>query len=218
MISAVIKLAESFLKLSAVYSKVRDLPESMQRALASVGYGRADIEVEPSETFTVKSYATGAGRRSFCIVINLETGEEKRFDGSWGGSNMFNPGNAVDMDETERPLPPGFAVIKGSTGDKVFARIELNPENVAKFLPIQDSSLSDRDKWLLYTFDGLTSAGRKDEWSRCRDVPSEDDLNRLAAMGYLKRSSNGATKITTEGKNALNRRPGASIKHPNSKW
>lgn len=214
----IVKFANQFLKLSGVYSKVKELPDSIQRALASVGYGRADIEIEPAETFTVKSYSTGDGQRAFCIVVNMATGELKRFDGSWGGENAFNPGNAVDKDETARPLPPGFAVIKGSVGNGVYAHIELNPENMAKFLPTQDTSLSDRDKWLLYTFDGLTSAGRRDEWSRQRDVPTEEDLNRLAAMGYLKRSSNGATKITTEGKNALNRRPGSSVKHPNSKW
>ena len=145
-------------------------------------------------------------------------GETKSFEGSWGGANMFNPGNAVDLDKTQRPLPEGFAVIKGSTGNFMHAYILLNPNNLAKFLPINDVELSPRDRWILYTFDGLTSAGRKDEWRYSRDIPSEDDLNRLAEMGYLKRSRNGATKITTEGKNALGRRAGERISHPNSKW
>ncbi len=62
-----------------------------------------------------------------------------------------------------------------------------------------------------WTFKGLTSAGRKDEWSRRGSVPSETELDALATRGLLKRAKNGATQITTEGRNALGIDAGKSV-------
>lgn len=202
--------------MSFVYSLVSELPDTLQTALQSIGYHRKDIELIASETVS-RHVSGGQGYRGFCVIVNLSTGERKAEIGSWGGANMFNPNNAVDLDTSEYNIHPGFAVIKGSQGDKTFATIYLHTENIVKFLPAK-IEMDSRDSWILYTFDALTSAGRKNEWDRHNDKPSENDLNRLAGLGYLKRSKNGATQITTDGKNALGRKVGQTINHPKSKW
>jgi len=199
-----------------MYAKVRDLPESIQSALRAVSYGAADIEVRAAEKVSPQ-VCGGDGKRGFCVLIMLATGQREELIGSWGGSNMFNPQNQVDLDSADYPIPDGVAVIKGTMGyPRTFATLYLAPSNIAKLLPAP-TELDPRDRWILYTFSGLNSMGRRNEWARYRDTPSEADLNRLAAAGYLKRSRNGATQITTEGKNALNRKHGGleRVEHPN---
>ncbi len=196
-----------------MYAKVRDLPDSVQTALSSVSYGAADIEVRAAEKVSPQ-VAGGDGKRGFVVLIMLATGEIKALVGSWGGSNMFNLQNQVDLDSADYPVPDGVAIIKGTIGyPRTFATLYLAPSNVAKLLPAP-ATLDPRDRWILYTFSGLNSMGRRNEWERKSDHPSETDLNRLAAAGYLKRSKNGATQITTEGKNALNRQHGGLVEHP----
>ena len=205
-------------KISSVFSKVKELPESLLKALREVNYNKGDIQLEPAESIS-PSGVSSEGKRCFFMLVSLDTGEYKITYGSWGGPGLGSRNNMVDLDETSHPLTPGIAAIKGSVGyPATYATIYLHPDNITKLLTTVDERLSPRDRWLLYTFDGLTSAGRKDEWQYNNDVPSEDDLNRLSDLGYLKRSKNGATKITTEGKNVLNRKPGYSINHPSRKY
>lgn len=200
-----------------IHVKVADLPETLINSLKNLGYHKNDIPLEGKEKISPQ-VPGGKGRRGFCVIVNIATGETKQMMGSWGGSNMFNPNNQVDLDDTPYTIPAGFAVIKGVSGYKgVIATITVPPDNVAKFLP-EKKELDPRDKWILYTFSALTSAGRKKEWEREDDIPSEDDLNRLAAEGYLKRSKNGASRITTDGKNAVADRGYNWVSHPNSKY
>lgn len=200
-----------------LFVRVKTLPDSVQSALKAVNFGSEGVCLEASESIS-PSVAGGKGQKGYCIILNMATGERKEMFGSWGGSNLFNPNNQVDLDTKSYTILPGFAVIKGSIGEKTYATVYIHPDNMVKYLPITDTSLSDRDKWLLWTFDGLTSAGRKNEWQRSNDIPNENDLNSLAELGYLKRSKNGATKITVEGRNVLNRRAGQSIYHPNDPY
>lgn len=197
------------------YVKVKDLPAEIRGALRAIEYFRADIEISQAETFH-SHVLSGDGSRGFICMVNLETGDFKVEYGDWGGANIFNA-NLLDQHGENITIPSNVAVIKGTKGVHVFARIILRPDNIAPLLGEKKAELSDRDRWILYTFDALTSAGRKNEWGRERDKPSEEDLNRLAGLGFLARSKNGATKITTDGKNLLNRRPGETIYHPKSK-
>lgn len=196
------------------YSKVSDLPQAIQNVLNSVGYGRKDVSVEAKEKVSMCG-GGWTGQRNFFCIVDLDTGRFEAKQGSWGGANAFNPDNPVDNDQTSYPVLPNIAIVEGSSGGRgVFASVIVHPDNMAKFLP-NVPSLDARDRWILYTFKALTSPGRKDEWRRCADVPSEADLNRLASAGYLKRSKNGATQITTEGKNALGLEFNCqSISHP----
>lgn len=192
-----------------MYTLVKDLPELVQRQLSAVGYGRKDIDVNASEKASAFSVG-GAGLRGFCVIINLSNGDVKHMQGSWGGANMFNPTNQVDLDSKEYVIPDNVVVINGSSGNgkPANARLTVAPNNIAKYLPAK-SELTERQATILYTYKCLTSAGRKDYWERPsypdfkeKVKPSEDELNELASMGLLKRSKNGATQITTDGKNA----------------
>jgi hypothetical protein len=105
-------------------------------------------------------------------------------------------------------------------GDRpVYATITISSSNMIKALP-EKIELDARDQWILYSFKGLTSAGRKNEWERCNDKPSEADLVRFVANGWIKRRSDGACMITTEGKNVLESSVGGrmSVPHPSRKY
>lgn len=189
------------------YAKVRELPESLQAALKSVGYARPDVEIQAKEK--ASRFSGGwSGQRAFCCIVDMATGRFETDHGSWGGSNMFNPGNAVDNDTNTYTIPPNVAVITGSSGGRgTFADITLRPDAIAPLLPAK-AEVSPREAWIIYTFAHLTNAGRKNEWARHdlasgkRHVaPSEAELDALAARGFLKRARNGATQITTEGRN-----------------
>ena len=194
---------------NTVYQKVRDLPPAIQRVLRSVNYGRTDIGIEAHET-VCRSYGSADGCRAFVAIVDLATGQETIEWGSWGGPNMFNPQNAVDLDRADYPIPPNVVVVHGHIGMKTYATLSVRPDALVKWLP-PAPELTARDRWVLWTFKGLTSAGRRNEWERQGSTPSETELDALAARGLLKRAKNGATQITTEGRNALGHDAGQSV-------
>lgn len=195
---------------ASIYANVKDLPPSLRAALESVGYRRPDVELQTSETAS-RHDCGSAGRRSFSIVVDLATGQSSHERGSWGGANMGNPDNAVDLDSAEYPIPKNVAVITGSEGYKgVLATITVRPDAIAPLLPAR-SELTDRERWILYCYHGLKSSGRRHEWSRVRKPPTEDELQSLVSRSLIKRNKAGASQITTEGKNALGRRIGQEI-------
>lgn len=205
-----------------MYTQVKDLPETIQSALSSIGYGRKDIKLEVAESIS-PIVGGGDGLRGFCCIVNIKTGEKKTEVGSWGGNNCFaeSASNRVDSDHNDYPIPANFAVIKGSMGGDrpVYATITISSSNMIKALP-EKVELDARDQWILYTMKALTSAGRKDEWARNNDKPSEADLVRFVANGWIKRRSDGACMITTEGKNTLLASDGGkySVRHPSRKY
>jgi len=185
-----------------VYAKVRDLPEPIQRVLREVRYGRPDIAVEPREKVS-RANMGGDGRKGFVAVVDMATGQSKIEWGSWGGPNMFNPHNAVDLDRTLYAIPPNVAVIEGSIGAKTYATVSVRPDAMAPLLPAA-TDLTEKEKTILTQFARFTSAGRKNEWERYPETrPYEFELKSLAERGLLKRAKNGATAITTEGRNAI---------------
>jgi hypothetical protein len=186
-----------------MFIPVASLPPSLRNALAEVGYGRTDIAVKASER---EAFSSGgaSGCRSFAVMVNLATGEFKVTYGSWGGPNMFVR-NAVDCDMTEYDIPANGAVIMGSEGGgrPTYASISVAPSTLAPMLPAVPA-LDEHDNAILNAIGGLKSGPyRKEALAR---IPGLNDrLDSLVAKGLLKRSSNGATSITTAGKNARRR-------------
>lgn len=199
-----------------VYSKVKDLPETIQSALSSLGYTRADIELEVKESVS-PFIGGGDGYRGFCCILDIVTGERDVKLGSYGGSNAFNPGNQVDCDTAYYKIPANTAVIKGSSGGgkSVFATITFSPGNIIKALGAKPD-VSPRDKWILSVIKRYTSAGRKEEFRRNNDIPTLADLKRLEGLGFLKVNKAGAAQITTEGKNVVSGL--THCYHPNSAY
>jgi len=180
-----------------MYVPVKTLPDSIRAALRSVGYGGKDIDVEVSETFQAPG-SYGAGHRGRVLVVELATGRTQYAQGSYGGDNPFST-SPVDSYE-KSPLPPGFAAL--TSGHQKIWHLHLNPANAAAWLP-GPPEVSPRERWILWAYDGLTSAGRKDEFERRGRgaAPSQDEITELVRRGFLKQNKAGAVQITTEGKN-----------------
>jgi len=192
------------------YAKVKELPEAIQALLAEIGYHRVDISVEAAEKVS-PLYAGSSGRKGFFAIVDLANSRHALHYGSWGGGNCFNPTNQVDLDGNYYQIPPNVATVSGSVGDTTYATVTVRPDTIVPLLPAASNTLTAREKWILYTFSGLTSAGRKNEWERERKPPTATELDEMVAKGWLKRNKAGAMSITTEGKNACGRRPGSSV-------
>lgn len=185
-----------------MYASTSELPFCLRAVLTAVGYGKADISVKAATTVTLSDCGT-EGRRAFVAIVNLETGDNQITWGSWGGSNMFNPGNAVDNDSSVHNLPPNGAVVQGSIGGSspVYATIAVHPTALAPMLPARPE-LTEKEAGILRAFKSLKSGPYRKDALHALDCASED-LNALIGKGLLKQSSNGATAITTKGKNAI---------------
>lgn len=182
-----------------LHAKIQDMPNAIKSALSSVGYTRKDIAVHAAETCCLAA-GGGQGRREFAIVVNLATGERKETWGSWGGANMFNPQNAVDLDTRAHPIPSNCVVIQGSVGESVYASIVALPTTLAPLLPAK-ADTTEKEQRILYAYGSLKSGPyRKQSLDGCGTLPS--DIDSLVARGLLSRNRGGAVQITTEGKNA----------------
>lgn len=185
---------------------VSSLPNSIQSALSAVGYGRKDIEMEPATQYSMQG-AGGDGSKSFSCLIDLETGARKIEYGSWGGANMFNDHNEVDLNDTLYPLPFNGAVIKGSSGGgrPVYAHILINPENLEKLLPSggQAPELSEKEKYAIKIIKSYKAGSRKDGFNR-EDLgpysPENPIIQKLLSLGLIQISKVGI-QITLDGKN-----------------
>ncbi len=180
--------------------RTKELPASLKEALRQVGYGAQDVAVEVVTTVSPLSPG-GEGQRGFSAVVELSTGRSKIRHGNWGGGSPATQAQ-VDVDDRESPLLPGFAIIKGATGNRTFATVYLNPANVVKYLPAA-VALTERELGILAQFRSLSSAGRRDEWQRFPESrPSDAEIDALVAKGLLFRNSIGSVSVTTAGKNA----------------
>lgn len=187
---------------------VKDLPASVQKALASVRYKKRDINIRPATSFRLQSFA-GDGQRDFTLVVNLQTGQFESTYGSWGGPNPYTK-NPTDSDDTKRPLPDGVLVIQGSEGGTrpVYASILANPSTLTPMLPSGDADLSKEEASALNLIGGLITFARKEEFLRAglgTYGPENEHVKSLAAKGLVKVASNGAIGLTLAGKNARKR-------------
>lgn len=177
---------------------LKDIPEVVRYALYEVGYTRTYIGVEPAERVRLQEFGMD-GQRAYAIVCNLETHMHTIHYGSWGGPNAFCPQNVVDMDAQYHVMPVNGAVIKGSDGGRGhWATLYIHPSNLAKLLPAP-VMLNFQEQIALDAIGGLKSGPyRKAALSRV----SSETLDALVNRGFLKRSTNGAIRITVEGSNA----------------
>lgn len=188
-----------------MYVKVKELPTVVQQALASLGYGKADIETRAGSTVTLSS-ASGNGSRAFATVINLTAGQFQTTWGSWGGANMFNKDNAVDNDDRPYPLPADGIAITGSKGGgrPVYATLLIPATMVDRILPAAGEPLTPEENDALYCHQCVKGGEyRRDEMRRRGVSPATVDA--LVTRGLLKRNKAGAVSITTEGKNTFTR-------------
>lgn len=183
-----------------MYIAVKELPPYVRGLLEGRGYRRPDIAVMPKEEVSV-SDAGSAGQRAYTIIVNMETQQNKIHIGSWGGSNMFNPNNLVDLDKQVHTIPLNGMVIKGSEGHRFYATIYVRSCNLAKYLPKVELVTED-ERSVLTIYHTLKSGLYRKQALECVSN-SANIIISLVGRKLLKQSKNGATRITTEGKNAL---------------
>ena len=180
------------------YVKVKELPESLQKALNECGYRKADVQVLIKEMESVFS-SGGNGYRGFASLVNISTGETKLMHGSWGGANPFNPTNQVDLNDNDYTIPKDIAVIRGFSGGasgSTHATVTISPLNILPSLQ-GGSDVSEEEKRLLAVMRSYTPAYRKPYLDAAKDM-----VDSLVERGYIKRSKNGALSLTTDGKSA----------------
>jgi hypothetical protein len=199
-----------------MFLKIKELPEMIQSVLKSNGYGKPDIQIVVCESVKLGSSGGMTGIRDFTILLNLSTGETKRFNGSWGGSNPFNPENPVDNDETEYNLPSNGLVIKGFEGyGPSHAKIYVSSLAVVPSLEHKQVDLSQDEKQILQAMvsykafarmdyiTGYMAEDKRNGYRRMSEIEAEQAFQSLATKGFIKINKAGSKSITTEGKNAL---------------
>jgi hypothetical protein len=185
-----------------MHVEVKTLVPAVQSALKSVRYGGRDIQVITADKVS-PLVAGGDGQRGFVTIINLDTGKSESRRGSWGGANMFNPDNAVDLDREQFTIPANGVVIKGTTGyPRTFATLYTTATGNLLPAGTDDTEvLTDEELQALYCHYSIKGGQyRRDELSRRHVMASTVDS--LVDRGYLKRNRAGAVSITTKGKNA----------------
>lgn len=185
-----------------MHVETKDLPEPVQRALSQVGYGRKDIEVIPRAE-VVLSQSGGKGRQGFVALVNLTTAAVAVTWGSWGGENMFDRTNPVDLDHRPYALPADGVAVTGvrGGGQPVWAQLNVPASMMARILPGPPTELTDAERDALSAYVGYTSAYRKEQLSRWGI--GTDVIDQLVTRGFLTRNKAGATAVTTAGKNAV---------------
>ena len=182
---------------------VNELPPIVLEALRSVHYGRRDIEVSPKSSYSV-SAASGDGSQAFTIAVNLKTNRFQIEKGSWGGANIFNPRNPVDLDDAPRSLPPNSVIIQGHESSRpTFAHIYVHPSNMPLFISDTGETLTKEEQKAINIISGIMSGYRQKEFLRedLGNYKADNPLiQSLAQKGLVKITGSGI-KITIKGQN-----------------
>lgn len=189
------------------YATVRDLPDVVQRALHTAGYGRRDIAVHTVTSVELASPAAGDGYRGFTILVDLATDRFQVMNGSWGGANPFTH-SPVDSDHTRYTLPSHGVVIRGQVGGgrPVWAQIYVPAAMRDRMLTAAPSGpeLTVRQLAVLHYYRCLISSYRKERLER---EGLMGEIDGLVALGMLSRNRAGATQLTTKGKSLAPSQP-----------
>lgn len=195
--------------MNGVYVDVKDLPETLQRALKEVEYGKKNINIQGADSVTLTS-VSGDGARAFYAIVDVASGRSHVEYGSWGGANPFEQ-KRVDLDDRKYTLPMNGALIKGVSGrgQPVYATIYVHHDMMPNFLPVEEE-LSEQEKKALYAISTLTSQGRTDYFQRARLGPysfKNPFVQSLNKKDLISIASNGGLKATTKGKNVAAQLP-----------
>jgi len=196
-------IKESASLMGGFHVPLKELPPFLVKILArEAQYKRRDIEVIPQTSVGV-SGSSFEGNRSVVIMVNLGTQQYQTELGDYSGGMGTSP---IDRGG-KLPVPSNGAIIVGEYGGRgSFARIYINPNNVAAL--IEDSSpeeLSEDEKYALTYINMFNSGGRKDAFQEkgLGTYGTSNPLVRsLSAKGLVKIQGAGVL-VTTKGKNTV---------------
>jgi hypothetical protein len=191
------------------YVLVKDLPDSVQKVLKQVRYGRRDIELRPATSYQMAG-ASGEGKKAFIAAVNLESGQYKIEWGSWGGANIFNPDNPVDLDTRPRPLRKNMAVVQGTTGGgkPTWAHVDVHPSNLQQLIGGDEEDLTEDEVKAVSMIVGYKPFYRKEQFPReglGEYGPDNPIILSLQKKGMVKINRAGAIQATTAGRNKAQR-------------
>ena len=188
-----------------MHVKTKDLPNQIRDALKRAGHTRPDIEVIPADT--VDRPMANKGERGLMTSIHLPSGKTNHRIGSWGGAT---PNEHRHLDHVEDlKIPENWGVWKGVQGYKLsgYGRLYVNPKNIDTFQLTDSHELTDNEKNALICFRCCKPFYRGEWLARHADGIEYNHQDptyiKLARLGLVKVSKNGAMRITTEGKNAI---------------
>jgi hypothetical protein len=186
-----------------MYIKVQDLPKSIIAMLNSVSYNKADIKINVESSVSPQSFPGDGYRAIFAVTKISDNIEEITVTkGSWGGINAFTT-NVVDNLDSQFTIPNNVVVLKAREGGSkpVIGELYISQSNALLLLPFT-SELTESEKKVLACYKGLTSAGRKEAFSRMPARELTCVQTSLLEKGFIAKKGNGVS-ITLEGKNAL---------------
>lgn len=184
-----------------MFVSVATLPIPLQNILTGLDYHKKDIEVKHVTTVNLSNSGSGDGTRAFSTIVNISDFSHKTFKGSWGGQNMFNLDNPVDMDNRDYALEPGMLAITGiHWTHPTLATIYAHKDSAV--LPLETGETLSKDILdVLAVFTGIKGGYRKEYLARIQG--SSAIVADLLEKGHLKANKAGAVQITTSGKNAV---------------
>lgn len=188
-----------------MFINVNDLPKIVQTELKNKSFFRKDIHVEPATQFTPQG-AGGRGVRCYTTVIDLSSNKVLiNKMGSWGGANIFNQSNSVDLNSNLYPLPINHVVIKGQCGYNNYASILVHPDTILKYIEAPIIPLTDLEIKALYIIRSIKAGYRKEEFIR-HGIGEYNKNNPLIISlkdkGFIMVNGRGI-QVTTEGKNRI---------------
>lgn len=183
-----------------MYISVKELPQYIQKILKeNLNYHKKDIKFNITNDVSPLECG-GDGLKYYFCAINLITQKYEILWGSWGGANIFNPQNRVDLDDGKYIIPDNAIVIKGCIGHYSYASIYCKDSVIQQYLP-KPVDISDLEVSCLYCFTAFKGGHyRKEELNR-RNIKQEV-IDACISKGWLKQHGKGLS-ITTEGKNAM---------------
>lgn len=190
-----------------MHIEMSKLPPCVINAAASEGHRKADIKAVGRDSVSPQ-YIANNGSRGVCILLNLKNGNSTKTYGSWGGPNMFSRG-PVDSAPGLLPIPEDYVVLKGSTGNLNLLTLYARPEFLAQFEEDEKQELTERESTVLWAHKNCNSKGRKEHYYDRGLTAAQLELAKsgLESKGLIKIAKNGASKLTTAGRNAASELP-----------
>jgi hypothetical protein len=186
-----------------MYIPVKDLPDCVKNQIKSLGHKRSDINCHRVESVSPQ-YIANDGSRGVFSLVNILTGEKQTTYGSWGGPNMFvNP--VVDACESDLVIPNNWVALKGSSGNLNLLTLYANEVTLTPLLPEETEPLPVKEHIVLWAHRSLKGGKyRMDYYREHKMTASQIELTiaSLVGKGLLKVNKNGASTITTNGRNA----------------
>ena len=199
-----VKIAKLILSAQGKYVAVNDLPDGIKMALKKMRFGRRDIQVVPTSSFSVAT--SFEGNRAVAVTVDIRSGRvTESQQGSWGGPNPYED-KPIDR-PAKINVPNKSVIIAGEMGGRgKFLRIYVNPSDLDEVILADEEDeqiLTDDEIKALNIIGGIKGGYRASEFERYGLGPyskTNPTIKSLSDKGMIKFMGAGI-RITTLGRN-----------------